>query len=1182
MNRIVEKVKDIVDVRTHIGLNNFTDDPLRTLTGYHFTDVTADLMSKWLTRAIRVGPGNGAALALAGFRGVGKSHFLATFGTILSHPEMRSRLSDDLVSSTAQSITRRSYPVAFVRRGIESTLFLELRKAVAPIIGCEPDALSDSLSDILMRARESTGDDPLILLIDTAFERSSRVSRDDGAVLSAIAETAKTLGIFVGIALDDDISGADGANSAISTTFGIDYLDQEHLYRIVDTHIFPKQNRMQPVLHGIYQYYRTAVPSFRWSEERFSALYPLHPAIMEIAPFVRLYMHDFALLSFASEAGSRILGRPANSLIAPDEVFDKVEKNLRNVDALNEAFAAFDRINTEIISKVPVVKRLQAKLILKGLFLFSLNDEGATASEIGASMLIYDENEPETAVAYVESLIASFAAAFPNNIRAQESESRGTRYSFILDGKDDLKRVLNDRAAKVPDDVITDILRRVIDERFPDSSFSDGQSHDGVPVSDCVISWRGGLRKGQVAWIDSEKPLGFSRNGSLDWVAGICLRDGVSCDPSHPDGIPVVTWSPAKLTDEEANTVRRFYVLQTDADLRSEFLDHVAAAAQAHAFAVDKVFQRAFLVDGVISIEGFEYNFTEEARTAQSLSQIFTIMLESLFEGRFPMHPYFESIIRTKDVTALVTDFYGGARPRIEEVQRMAQLYCLPLGAASSVESNYVPADADALREQPLVRELFDCINPTRGEVTTLNSIFSKLGAAPYGLVREAGYLLLSAMVSARLLDFVTSNGDRISHRSLDLKVIWDDIVGVALPTESVYSNERLLTWVTLITDRSGFGSLNKSEDRLEILDALGDWLSEWKGRRISARFDAVRDDLLNTRTWRLAAMSTKSFRVAAESIAAVLENVLPLEGGLQRIADAFSDSEIEYARHRSDLDALEDFIAGVALREQVSAWLSLCELTGVKEIDRMRSELYEMTAREFHTPKASSNIDLNNLWTKFKKIYAEFYVDRHDSAVVSPYLREKLAEIMKTDLWWEFENLSDIDGFDGSFRTESKRIIQKIRQLDCRRNTLNMIADVPTCGCPFSIGEIRAIEALPEDLWHVVTRGLSSYRATLHDLEPQLHAALKSIVAHEKSDRIRQAYTDLTAYLGKEQELRRLSGAEIRLIRRAFRTIDAAVPARPVKHGDTEPEFLVDASELPDFSEAVDELNALLEAMPQ
>jgi DNA replication protein DnaC len=91
MKRIQEKVKDLIEVRSHKSLRDFISDPAKTLSIYHFTDITSDLMAKCLDKIAAVQNGRGTAAALAGYRGVGKSHFLATLGAIVSHPELRSR-----------------------------------------------------------------------------------------------------------------------------------------------------------------------------------------------------------------------------------------------------------------------------------------------------------------------------------------------------------------------------------------------------------------------------------------------------------------------------------------------------------------------------------------------------------------------------------------------------------------------------------------------------------------------------------------------------------------------------------------------------------------------------------------------------------------------------------------------------------------------------------------------------------------------------------------------------------------------------------------------------------------------------------------------------------------------------------------------------------------------------------
>ena len=329
--------------------------------------------------------------------------------------------------------------------------------------------------------------------------------------------------------------------------------------------------------------------------------------------------------------------------------------------------------------------------------------------------------------------------------------------------------------------------------------------------------------------------------------------------------------------------------------------------------------------------------------------------------------------------------------------------------------------------------------------------------------------------------------------------------------------------------------------------------------------------------------MSTRAFKSVADAIGAVGIGAIKVETCLQLIAEAFSDSETEYARHAQDLEALVQFIEGVALRTEAISWISMCEVTGDQTIDQTRLELYRAFDTGLNNATPGSIVELNNKWTRFRKMYSEYFIDRHDMTVVSPYLREKLAEIMKTDLWWEFENLSDIDGFDGSYRRSTKQILGKIRRLDCRYDTSKLFAKQPFCGCPYTLRDAGDVEALPEALWRVVNQGLSSYRETLRANEGTIRSILEPHVKAERSGMSKQAFTDLLAYLATEKDFRRLSDPEIQLIRRAFAQMNgketAAPSGRPAPDTD---QYLVNSAELPDFADAVDELNAMLESMPQ
>ncbi len=607
MKRIQEKVKDLIDVRPYNVVQDFIYDPAQTLSIYHFTDITSDLMSQWLDKVASVDIENGASNALAGYRGVGKSHFLATLGAIISQPELRSRISDKHVEASAQRLKRRRHPVAYVRRGVFESFNDELRAAIAKVLEVDITSI-ESLSELLHLAAARAEDVPFVLIIDTAFERASRVSRDDGPILSEIAEIAKNLNMFVGVALDDDIAGADGANAAITRTYSIDYLDQEHLYKIVNTYIFPKHRQTLPLLHDIYNDFRKMLPSFRWSEQRFSSLYPLHPVTLEIAPYVRLYAQDFALLSFTASAGNRIMGRPANSLIALDEVFDSVEITLRKVADLKDAFLTYDKLNAEVVAQIPIMQRMQAKLILKGLLLLSLDGYGTTVGEISAAMLIFNEETPAKSIEEVKALLETFVSAFPESLTRFEEEGRETRYSLKISNKDDLNETLAEAIKSISKAVIPKILRRVGRDKFPEWVLQNEGEAERGDISDCHVVWRGGSRRGKVVWdLETEN---WSANQPIenrdvyDWELVINPNATPELGLSS---VPRVFWRPAIIRDDEAEMILRYFVLLTNTKLRDEYGEVWQVAGHTHTVSVEKIWHRLFIQDAKFLIDGVEY-----------------------------------------------------------------------------------------------------------------------------------------------------------------------------------------------------------------------------------------------------------------------------------------------------------------------------------------------------------------------------------------------------------------------------------------------------------------------------------------------------------------------------------------------------------------------------------------------
>lgn len=1146
MKRIQEKVKDLVEVRPYKSLAEYLSDPPQTLSAYHFTDATSDMMAKWLDVVSDLQENSGAAKALAGYRGVGKSHFLATLGAVVSHPELRSRISESHVAASAQRLKRKRYPVAYVRRGTGTTLLEEIREAIAEAFEIDKALLANELPGILSAAMEKCGELPLIMLVDTARDRENRVSRDDGTLLGELAVHIKGLNAFVGVALDDDIAGADGANAAIAKNYTIDYLDQEHLYRIVETHLFPKHRQSLHMLHDIYTGFREVMPSFRWSEQRFTSLYPLHPVIMEIAPFIRLYAKDFAMLGFASEAGSKVQGRPANSLVALDEVFDRVETSLRKATDLEEAFETYDQINNQVIGKIPIMQRLQAKLVLKGLMLLSLDGDGTTAAEISAAMLIYNESDPKSSLKSVEEILESFGSALPDKVHRISEEGRETRYSLKVSSKDNLNGVLSQLAESVSADVIEPILRRYAKERFADWALLDETDGSNLDSSDCQVVWRGGQRRGKIYWnfnsAAAENDAAEKSSDHLDWEVKVLPAGQAVPGESDSSQVPVVSWIPASLKKEEEEVIFRYHVLLTDESLKETFAEQVRAAGHTHKSAIRKIWNRIFLQEASFVIGQTPYAFTETGQAAQTLSDMLSEMLVPLFEGRYPEHPEFAGTLGMNEVSRLVSEHFSGQKQMLPEVQELAEAYALPLGLVVNHGGNYILNSGEDLLEHPYIKQVMDMAAAGGSNMISTKSIYPKLKQSPYGLGREAQHLVLAALVALRHLEFVTSKGDRINRRSLDLKIIWDDIVGVALPSVGIYASTELLKWAQILTGTEGIKSIENEDDSDRITEALTKWIENWKQKRILDRFDELPDEILNIKIWRLAMNAKKTFGVVAHTVESVLDNSISLGEGLQRMADVFSDSEEAFVTGTKELVSLEDYISGYAKREKLWEYLALSDITQQEDIEITRQNLLQSLEEVALNPNQAANRQMEELWESFSSKFTEHFAIRHDTVMKSHHLQEKLDEIMRSDEWWEFKRLSELPIFYKHHWDQAQKVCKSVKQLDCGFDVRDSLKRVPSCVCSFRISEADRWETLPQTLHRTVSEGRAGYRKTLAILGKNLLPLLDQFAEkHCQDPELKEAAAKLRAKAEKGFGGETLTNAELTVLDHVLRQVPSS-----------------------------------------
>lgn len=1164
MKRTQEKIKDFVEPQAFDAVKNYADNPARSLAAYRFTDATSDLLARWLDALADLPRSRGAARALAGLRGVGKSHTLAAFAALASMPELRNAVTDAHVATSARRLLNRRYMVARVERGTRETLLEEVGAAfVRAFGGSEAEWLGIEPEQMLAVTASRAGDTPLVLVIDTAFGREARVSRDDGPALSALAAATTGIHAFIALALDDDIEGAEGVNAVLAGTYQIDYLDPEHLYRIADLHLFQKNAGARAALHDIYTSLRSAVPGFNWSEPRFTAIYPVHPLVADVASAVRLYAPDFAFLPFAAQAVERATNRPALSLVVLDEVFDRTEHDLRKAEDLEKAFTIYDQLATDVVTQIPIMQRLQAKLLLKGLFILSLDGRGATARELGAAMLIYDEVDPEASIGRIEELLARFAELSPDGAlrRSDETEAEA-RYRFNISTSDAFDEALARAVENIGPDsmLLSELLRTLPRSRFLDWPFGETITGETPQyAADVSVRWRGMERRGRINWqsqgqsMEETAPVTAQPDGFFyDWKMTMLMPGGGTgevaagrADRNNVDAPIKVTWQPASIKPEELDHLRRLIVLRTDAALLAEFGETARAAERTHTSLAERLWARLYMDDGTLVADGSSRAFTNEARSERTLSETLGVMLHTLFSELYPQHPIFTETLGEAEVARLVGGFFGAASQSEASIQELARQFCAPLGLVAQRSDAYVLEAGDAVLKQPWIRDVLQMTDEADGAVVPLEAVYSKLKDKPYGLQREAQHLILAALVAQRRIELVTNTGNRIGRRTLDLKLRWDELSGVARAASLLHSAEELTAWARRLTNATELASIADPLAREAVRAALHSWLDVWRSRRIMEKFDSLPEEGLTTRAWNLASSVRKTFGVAADAIEAALDNSISLEEGLQRVADAFADSVDNFQRSTEQLAALSSFTNGLEGRVRAHDYLLLAEPTERNEIESARRELLRIAEDVHSLFDHDSCLRFDLLWREFLARYAEHYARVHDETVGASLDRRPIDELLRSPEWREFEALSELSILNTRYRNEAAHLIECARNMRCTLPARQLLMERPSCDCMFRLGRAASLKQLPQELVETIEFGRAAARRTLQLMRAPLASALDQLAKSEETEEARNHARTLSEAFAAAQLPEQFSHLDVRLIEQALQLGAQSMPVR-------------------------------------
>lgn len=159
-----------------------------------------------------------------------------------------------------------------------------------------------------------------------------------------------------------------------------------------------------------------------------------------------------------------------------------------------------------------------------------------------------------------------------------------------------------------------------------------------------------------------------------------------------------------------------------------------------------------------------------------------------------------------------------------------------------------------------------------------------------------------------------------------------------------------------------------------------------------------------------------------------------------------------------------------------------------------------------------------------------------------SHHLRGKFDEILGSDGWWEFENLSRLPIFQKNYWHQAQNILRQSKELDCRFEVTEMLKMHPFCACSFNLKSAREWENLPAAFEDTIRRGRKSYMKILRLLGQTLFPLIERFSKKHNENEFTVAALHLTEVLkDNNDEPTPLTNNELIVLQKAFELLPAS-----------------------------------------
>ena len=984
-----------------------------------------------------------------------------------------------------------------------------------------------------------------LLIVDelSEFLRSkpdARAFNEDIRFLQFIGEASRRMPFFIVASLQDHI---ETTGEIDQSTFGKIKdrfpsrlaLTGSHLREIASTRLIRQKPGAQAQIAEIYRKFRIAFEGLAVSEADFTALYPVHPATVDLLDdLLPLFSRhrgavDFLHYQLAGDPQRHIVGlldAPAESLLRPDAILDhfriRIKETLETSPYITVVLAFYEKELSRLFAEPE--DRETALRLVKMLILLAISPipRRRTVAEL-AEMLLKSITTLESEANYdhVHDLLEKMhlEGAYLSRTEGNDGPYEDV---YSLDLAADVQLIIQRRMETLLKDsgfTVSRAVGRLLPYfKSPDLPLA---SLAKSPVTERRVPWQKTYREGNLLFCrDADDPL--LSDARLDelveklWTTEldfcvILMAPGGGIEPATLDRIlarleerapePFLLWVPAPLEEGEekpgqlirraaARLAIREHFHQEGSDVAKRVLAALEPLIREDLELSESVVQKTYRAGRFLAPSGSP-TLTPAELPSIGFDRIVTRLAEFPLTRRFPSHydiaPSLEASATDVPAPILREFFRAGevARQNTSEMLRtMLESRLRALGLVRRTATGY------RLQPDPSESELVRRVLERVGEKhVVLEVLYQELRKGTFGLTRPSFDLVVQALLYSGQLTAYAS-GRKLSLDALETRSV-SRIQELGAGEMLSGDLQAVLSGLPFVPPRLQQGAFGFAQQR-ELWDCVVKWKTE-----LERGVADLKAEIERSRSYRSAA------HLDLDGLASRIERLESLGKEVKVSYTAREGLERFARRAREEPDLTRDFEAFVELsrffREDWERYLfvhrylsdAAMDLAGKdeehKELSASRVRLRELASRPDLPFSPELTRRLNDDMQAFVSTYGALYESAHRTQKSRERVKRLLSlrDEKSCRLLGRLAALELISVDDD--RVKVDRLLDEALAKTCDRLSPELLRAKPTCDCGFKLGDVLELPA-PSEVQTVIDRGIVQYLERLREptyLEP-------------------------------------------------------------------------------------------------